>query len=152
MKSDTPVSLNLRYLARTAGMAGLAVVMFSMLINILMLTGPIFMLQVYDRVLASGSIPTLVVLFSLLVVLYVLYGILDFIRSRIMLQLANKLDMQLRDDAFLAIGNHATKGNPEVRTLPLSDLNKVRQLLVDSHPFVLDHYFQWSFSGAQKKD
>ena len=135
MKSSYPSHIGLRYLAKLAGIGGVAVVIFSLLINMLMLTGPLFMLQVYDRVLASGSIPTLVVLFALLVVLYVLYGILDFIRSRIMLQLANKLDMTLRNEAFQAIGDHATKGNPEVRTLPLSDLNKVRQFLASQGPF-----------------
>ena len=57
-----------------------AVGLFSFLINILMLTGPIFMLQVYDRVLASGSVPTLVVIAGLAIVLYAFYGILGGLR------------------------------------------------------------------------
>ena len=52
---------------------GVAVVSF--VINILMLTGPVFMLQVYDRVLASGSVPTLVVIGTLAIVLYAFYGL-----------------------------------------------------------------------------
>ena len=46
----------------------------SVFVNVLMLTGPIFMLQVYDRVLMSGSVPTLVVIGAFAVTLYVFYG------------------------------------------------------------------------------
>jgi ATP-binding cassette subfamily C protein len=48
-----------------------------------MLTGPLFMLQIYDRVLTSGSIPTLLALAVLVSVLYAVYGVLEFIRSRL---------------------------------------------------------------------
>lgn len=135
MKPNNPVSINLFYLARLSGASGFAIFVFSLLINSLMLTGPLFMLQVYDRVLASGSVPTLAALFGLVLVLYLLFGILDYVRSRIMLQIANKLDLKIRDEAFEAIGNHAVKGDPNVRSLPLSDLNKVRQFLSSQSPF-----------------
>ncbi|MEM9755516.1 MAG: type I secretion system permease/ATPase, partial [Pseudomonadota bacterium] len=55
---------------------------FSMFVNALMLTGPIYMLQVYDRVLGSRSEETLVALSILVVYLYLMMGILDWVRAR----------------------------------------------------------------------
>ena len=72
---------------------GVAVVSF--VINILMLTGPVFMLQIYDRVLASGSVPPLVVIGSLAIVLYMFYGILEGVRGRILSRLGQRVDARL---------------------------------------------------------
>ena len=54
-----------------------------MFVNLLMLTGPIYMLQVYDRVLASRSVATLVALTVLIACLYALMGVLDYARGRV---------------------------------------------------------------------
>ena len=51
---------------------------FSFFANLLMLTGPIYMLQVYDRVLASQSVPTLIALFALAAVLYLFMGAVSY--------------------------------------------------------------------------
>ena len=56
--------------------------LFSCVINLLMLTGPLFMLQVYDRVLTSRSIPTLLALVFLVAGLYAFLGVLEFLRGR----------------------------------------------------------------------
>jgi ATP-binding cassette subfamily C protein len=61
-----------------------AVFIFSIFVNLLMLTGPLFMLQIYDRVLGSGSEETLVALFLLVAGLYALMMLLEFARSRLM--------------------------------------------------------------------
>ena len=61
-----------------------AVALFSIFVNLLMLTGPIFMLQVYDRVLASRSVETLIALSVLVTALYALMAVLDFARARVM--------------------------------------------------------------------
>ena len=58
--------------------------------NVLMLTGSVFMLEVYDRVLPSHSIPTLVALTILAMSLYVALGILDLIRGRILVASVQK--------------------------------------------------------------
>ena len=58
-----------------------SVFVFSVFVNLLMLTGPLFMLQVYDRVLGSRSEETLVALFVLVAVLFALMGILDTKRA-----------------------------------------------------------------------
>ncbi|GIT93278.1 type I secretion protein [Jannaschia sp. AI_61] len=65
-----------------------------------MLTGSIYMLQVYDRVLASGSVPTLVVLFAIVVVLFGFLGVYDFLRLRLLSRAALYLDHRLGALAF----------------------------------------------------
>lgn len=65
------------------GVLGLIVIL-SVCSNLLMLTGPIFMLQVYDRVLTSGSAQTLLVLLGLVGLLYGLYAVFEFCRSRLL--------------------------------------------------------------------
>ena len=62
----------------------LTVAAVSAVTNVLMLTGPLFMMQVYDRVLASRSVPTLVALSLLAVGLYLFLGVLELLRSRIL--------------------------------------------------------------------
>ena len=58
--------------------------LFSIFVNLLMLTGPLFMLQVYDRVLGSRSEETLLALFLLVAFLYLMLGLLDYARGRVM--------------------------------------------------------------------
>ncbi|MCY6379414.1 type I secretion system permease/ATPase [Hoeflea prorocentri] len=109
--------------------------MLSLPINLLMLTGPLFMLQVYDRVLASGSVPTLVVLAGLAGGLYVFYGLLEGIRSRVLLRIGQRLDAQLSSTSYacsvtlpILIGRKAEKLDP------VRDLESVRQFLVGPGP------------------
>ena len=70
---------------------------FSCAINLLMLTGPIFMLQVYDRVLSSGSLPTLVVLYLLIVFLFGLLGVFSFFRSRVLSRVGYRIENDLME-------------------------------------------------------
>lgn len=65
-----------------------AVAVFSIFAYILMLTGPLDKLQVYDRVLGSGSQETLVALSVLITFLYGMIGMLDYVRGRIMRRFA----------------------------------------------------------------
>ncbi len=74
----------------------------SVFVNLLMLTGPLFMLQVYDRVLVSRSEETLVALIGLVVVLYGLMWLLDASRSHILLRMAARLQSRLDGDVFRA--------------------------------------------------
>ena len=73
----------------------MGVALFSAIVNLLMLAGPIYMLQIYDRVLASRNVPTLVALTIFLVGAYAFQGILDLIREKQILseaQIAAVLD------------------------------------------------------------
>ena len=76
---------------------------FSFVLNVLELTGSLFMLQVYDRVLPSGSVPTLVALGLIVLVLYGYYGVLDYVRSRFFVRVGRKVEEGLRERAFDAM-------------------------------------------------
>ena len=72
----------------------------SCMINLLYLTGSLFMLEVYDRVLPSRSVPTLVGLAILAGGLYIAQGILDLIRSRILGRIGTSIDEALNARVF----------------------------------------------------
>jgi PrtD family type I secretion system ABC transporter len=104
------------------------VALFSAAVNILMLTGPMFMLQVYDRVLSSGSVATLQGLFIIVVVLYAFLGLYDFLRTRLLSRAAYRLDQAVGADAYemwVRSGLHAA-GNTR---RPVNDLAVVRGFL-----------------------
>ncbi|WP_380052062.1 type I secretion system permease/ATPase [Falsihalocynthiibacter sp. SS001] len=86
---------------RVIGIVG-AVAVFSVFTNALMLTGPLFMLQVYDRVLASRSEETLVALFALVAGLYLLYALFEYARSRAIARVGAQLQSDLAPTVFRA--------------------------------------------------
>ncbi len=107
-----------------------AVGLFSGMSNILMLTGSFFMLEIYDRVLPSRSVPTLVVLVVLAAGLYAALGVLDLIRSRILVRVGNSLDEALSERVYDAIVRIPLKaGNRGDALQPLRDLDSVRAFL-----------------------
>ena len=77
-----------------------SVLFFSAVINILMLTGSIYMLQVYDRVLPGGSVPTLIVLFGIVAVLFAFMGMFDFLRTRLLSRVAMQIEETLSAVTF----------------------------------------------------
>ena len=77
--------------------------LFSAVLNILALTGAVFMLQVYDRILPSGSVQTLVVLFLLAATLFAFYGLLDLFRGRVLLRIGALIDAVLSPQVYQAI-------------------------------------------------
>ena len=91
-----------KYRAALRGLTGTfwIVGLFSAASNLLMLTGSVYMLQVYDRVLGSGSLATLAGLFTIVVVLYGFLGFYEFIRARIMSRASLSLDLALGAEAF----------------------------------------------------
>lgn len=104
------------------------VALFSALVNLLMLTGPLFMLQVYDRVLASRSVPTLVVLLAVVIGAFALLGLFDLIRHRILSRSAHALDSDVAPAAFRSwIVRSMAPGTPGYR--PLNDLSTLRGFL-----------------------
>lgn len=76
------------------------VFIFSVFVNLLMLTGPLFMLQVYDRVLGSRSEETLTALFILVAALYFLMGLLDYARGRLMARVAARYRARMDGPVF----------------------------------------------------
>ena len=84
------------------GAGGLFVTLgvFSMFVNLLMLTGPLYMLQVYDRVLASRSVATLMALTVLIACLYALMGVLDYARGRVAARMGAEFQARLDTRVF----------------------------------------------------
>ncbi len=111
-----------------------SVVWFSLITNLLMLTGPLFMLQVYDRVLASGSVSTLIALSILVIILYALYGFLEFIRARIMARVGQQVEERFRTTAFDLVSHHARLGHDQVRLAPIQDLVTLRNFVSGPGP------------------
>ncbi|SEI24924.1 type I secretion system permease/ATPase [Pseudomonas asplenii] len=83
--------------------------LFSGVINILALVGPLFMLEVYDRVIPSRSIPTLVALALLVLGIYGFSGLLDIVRSRLMVRIASTFDLALSPRVFKVIAGVSLK-------------------------------------------
>jgi len=80
-----------------------AIAIFSVFINILTLTGPLFMLQTYDRVLGARSESTLVALFAVVAFLYLVMGLLDWARGRILTRLGAGFQSRLERRVFEAM-------------------------------------------------
>jgi ATP-binding cassette subfamily C protein len=112
-----------------------AVAVYSGAINVLMLTGSLFMLQVYDRVLPSHSVPTLIGLFAIVVVLYIAQGLLDMIRARIMIRIGRSLDEDIGDRVCRAVIQIPLfMRSTADGTQPLRDLDQLRSFMSSSGP------------------
>jgi ATP-binding cassette subfamily C protein len=115
-----------------------SVMAFSALINVLMLTGPLFMLQVYDRVLPSRSVPTLVCLGLLMAGLYSFQALLEAIRSRVLVRVGSYLDESLAPriyDVVVRLPLRLRGGGDG--TQPLRDLDHIRSFLSSGGPSAL---------------
>ena len=136
-KSKSPRS-ELADALRSCRSAFIGVGVFSGMSNILMLTGAFYMLQVYDRVLPSRSVPTLVALSLLAAGLFLAQGLLDMIRGRILLRIGASLDEKLSGRVFDAIMRlplrTPSRGDG---LLPMRDLDSIRTFLSGAGPTAL---------------
>lgn len=115
-----------------------AVGVFSGLINLLMLSGSFYMLQVYDRVLSSRSVPTLIGLSLLLLAAYALQGFLDAVRVRMLARIGARFDEQVSPAAFAAAQKLPLLGfRPEQAMQPIRDLDQLRGFLASLGPTAL---------------
>lgn len=112
---DNPYTKALKRLRKSFVQAGL----FSAVINVLMLTGPLYMLQIYDRVLASGSIPTLTGLFIIVVALYCFLGAYEFFRARILSRAAYRFDEMVGEATFKDLVTQQGHGSTAMRDLDI---------------------------------
>jgi ATP-binding cassette, subfamily C, bacterial PrsD len=116
----------------------MALALFSALINILYLTGSFYMLQVYDRVIPSRSVPTLIALSVLAGMLYAGQAALNFFRSRILLRMGRSFDERLSPRVFALIAHLPLAGRAGAAGLqPLRDLDQVRGFLAGGGPLGL---------------
>jgi PrtD family type I secretion system ABC transporter len=130
-----PASSELAVALRACRQAFLAIGLFSGMSNILMLTGSLFMLEVYDRVLPSRSVPTLVALLILTAGLYGAQGFIDAIRSRILVRIGDSLDEAMSMRVYDAIVRLPLKiGAKGDGSQPMRDLDAVRGFLSGAGP------------------
>ncbi len=107
----------------------IAVCVFSLAVNALMLTGPVFMLQVYDRVLASRSEATLVALLVIVAFLFAMMGLLDYARGRVMARIGADIQDTLDARVFSAVLERAARGaGPGAALSGLRDLEAVQRV------------------------
>ncbi|TBU74284.1 type I secretion system permease/ATPase [Pseudomonas daroniae] len=100
---------------------------FSAVINLLMLAPALYMLQVYDRVLASSNQMTLAMLTLIMVGLYAFMGVLEWVRSHVVIRLGTQMDMRLNQRVYNAAFETNLKSGNLAAGQALSDLTSLRQ-------------------------
>ncbi len=111
---------------------------FSAVINLLMLSGSFYMLQVYDRVLTSHSVPTLIGLSALLLCAFALQGFLDAVRVRMLARIGARFDADVAPAAFEAVRRLSVLGwRSEQAGQPVRDLDQIRAFLASLGPTAL---------------
>ncbi len=108
---------------------------FSFFVNGLMLVPSIYMMQVYDRVLASRNETTLMMITLITLGLYVLLGFVEWVRAQLLVRAGVQLDEQLNNRVFTASFQAALKGAGGNPAQALSDLTNVRQFLTGNGLF-----------------
>jgi ATP-binding cassette, subfamily C, bacterial PrsD len=129
--SDDPVGLQLHESARR--MVGIAV--FSGVVNVLMLSGSIYMLQVYDRVIPSRNVATLIGLSLMVLTAYLMQGYFDALRSRMLCRVATLFDAGLQEHIHTALATLPLRGaKPMLMQQPLRDLDQIRAFMSSMGP------------------
>ena len=128
---DDPVAVGLRQSARRmVGIAG-----FSGVVNVLMLSGSLYMLQVYDRVIPSRNIATLLGLSLMVLLAYLVQGYFDALRSRMLCRVATLFDVGMQESIHTALATLPLRGaSPVLLQQPLRDLDQVRTFMSGMGP------------------
>ncbi len=131
LDEDDPVTIQLR--ASRRRLAGVAV--FSGVVNLLTLSGSIYMLQVYDRVIPSRSVATLFGLSAIMVIAYLLQGYFDALRGRMLARIGALFDAELQPQIYFAMVSLPLRGTKSILVQqPLRDLDQVRAFLSGTGP------------------
>lgn len=105
------------------------VLLFSAMANLLMLVAPVYMLQMYDRVLTSASYETLIALTVVAVFLLACFGLLDWVRQRLMARIALLLNFEVLDDVLTGVFRGSLRRFRQSADQPVRDLETVRQFI-----------------------
>lgn len=109
---------------------------FSLVINLLQLVPTIYMLQLYDRVVPTGNLSTLTMLTLILMVLFITQGILEWVRSQILVRVSTRLEVLLSDRLYKVAYKLALYSSGQrASTQPLDDLTALRQFLTGNGLF-----------------
>jgi ATP-binding cassette subfamily C protein PrsD len=132
LNSNSLISAALRANRRALVLLGLV----SAAINLLMLTGSFFMIQIYDRVLVSRSLPTLAVLSAMAIAAYLLQGSLDAIRGRVLALIGERIDASVGPTLYRTVVDlplRAARGAQETLQ-PFRDLEAIRAFMSSPGP------------------
>ena len=114
----------------------LSVGFFSLFVNALMLAPTFYMIQVSGRVVPSSSTSTLIMLTLILTIMMLTLGSLEWVRSRIMVRISNRLDALLSRDIYRASFKKAlSTGGMDASAQSLNDLTSLRQFLTGNGLF-----------------
>jgi len=129
LKTKSP---EIRRAFKACGSAFLATAVFSFFLNLLILVVPLYMLQVFDRVLSSRSESTLVMLTLVAGFMLVILGLLEIVRARVLVRTGVKFEALLKDRVFAAVFERSVGAPGATRTQALQDLDALRQFLTGS--------------------
>jgi len=116
----------------------LAIALFSFFVNLLVLTGPLFMLQIYDRVLSSRSEATLVALTGLITGLFLIMGVLDHVRSRISARIGARFQARFDKRVFNAVLDRVSLHAQGISTTTgMRDLDSIQKVLASPAVFTV---------------
>ncbi len=128
--NDTNGRAELKEMRRKSRSLFWLVALFSVFVNILMLTAPLYMLQIYDRVLGSRSEETLLALSVLVAFLFLVMGLLDYSRGRILARIGAKFQANLDQRVFSAVLQASSNGRGnEYAATGMRDLESIQRLL-----------------------
>jgi ATP-binding cassette, subfamily C, bacterial PrsD len=131
LSSDDPVALGLRESARRM----VSIALFSGVINVLMLSGSLYMLQVYDRVIPSRNVATLLGLSLMVLFAYLVQGYFDALRARMLCRVATLFDAGLQRSIHTALATLPLRGvKPMLMQQPLRDLDQIRGFMSGMGP------------------
>ena len=122
MASPNPITTSARGLFQRQLYRWVGAAFFSLFINILMLTSPVYMLQIYDRVLTSGSEETLLSLTLIACFLYSILSVLDYVRFRVLVRVGSQFQIASDAPAFQSALRHQTSTG-------VVEIDAVRRLL-----------------------
>jgi ATP-binding cassette subfamily C protein len=110
---------------------------FSAAINVLQLTGPVFMLEIYDRVIPGRSIPTLIGISLLALIMFGLQGVLDIVRSRVLVRIAASIDQKVSPRVYDVAAKLPLRAITPRGYQPLHDLDRIRSFMSTVGPAAL---------------
>jgi ATP-binding cassette subfamily C protein len=153
MKAPTPAQMSKPNILRQGIMLTVpafgAVIVFSFFINLLMFVGPIYMLQVYDRVLASRSTHTLLALTVLAGALLIVYALLEMFRSRILVRAGILFDEHVANPVFDAVHRAMLRVPSPSHAQALRDVDGIREFFTGTGLIALcDAPWLFIFIGA----
>lgn len=109
---------------------------FSLAINLLMFTGPLYMISVYDRVLASRNSGTLVALSAMALAAFLFYGVLEFLRSRVLIRSGAIFDTVLTERVAAALFGRNASRSAAAGHQSLRDLDQIRDFMTGAAPVI----------------